>query len=191
MRIKIDRVFPVLLTVFLAATLLGGCSTVREALGKNKKAPDEFAVYSREPLTLPKEFKLPTPRPGDKRIREVSPRNDALLALFGRRGLSGGTAPAPTTPGIQALLNTTGANATLSDIRGVVNRESAFLKEDEETVTDVIKFWGTDTAYGTVVDPARESKRIQENLALGRPLTEGETPVMKKKREALFEGIFD
>lgn len=50
----------------LAATL-AACSggEVRETLGLDRKAPDEFVVYSRPPLSVPPEFDLEPPRPGE------------------------------------------------------------------------------------------------------------------------------
>jgi hypothetical protein len=41
-----------------------------------------------------------------------------------------------------------------------------------------------------LVDPAKESQRIKENQALGRPVTEGETPTIERREQGIFEGIF-
>ena len=44
-------------------------------------------------------------------------------------------------------------------------------------------FWVDDKPFeGTVVDAEKEQQRIRENQALGKPITEGETPQVKKKR---------
>ena len=43
---------------------------------------------------------------------------------------------------------------------------------------------------GTIIDPALEQQRLQENAALGKPVTEGETPVIIQRKKALLEGIF-
>ena len=51
-------------------------------------------------------------------------------------------------------------------------------------------FWRTPEPYGTVVDPAAEAKRLQENQALGKPVTEGQTPIITTRRKGLLEGIF-
>jgi len=40
------------------------------------------------------------------------------------------------------------------------------------------------------VDPVAESKRLQENQALGKPVTEGETPIITVRRKGVLEGIF-
>jgi hypothetical protein len=41
-----------------------------------------------------------------------------------------------------------------------------------------------------VVDPQAEQQRIEENQALGKPVTEGETPTIERKKRGLLEGIF-
>src|SRR5690606_33831923 len=55
---------PALLLLPLAVS---GCDSAREAMGLNKKSPDEFAVVTRAPLVLPPEFGLRPPQPGAPR----------------------------------------------------------------------------------------------------------------------------
>ncbi len=57
-------------SMLAAALLLAACSggEVRETLGLNKRAPDEFTVVSRPPLTVPREFNLLPPNPGEERL---------------------------------------------------------------------------------------------------------------------------
>ena len=49
----------------LAATLSACEGGIGDALGLGKKAPDEFAVVRSAPLTLPPDFTLRPPRPGE------------------------------------------------------------------------------------------------------------------------------
>jgi hypothetical protein len=51
-------------------------------------------------------------------------------------------------------------------------------------------FWRTPEPYGTVVDPVAESQRLQDNQALGKPVTEGETPILPQRKKGVLEGIF-
>lgn len=51
-----------LFSVFALAACSGG--ETREFLGLDRKAPDEFVVYSRPPLSVPPEFDLQPPQPG-------------------------------------------------------------------------------------------------------------------------------
>lgn len=174
--------------------LVAGCSSVRESIIPGKRAPDEFAVYTRAPLNLPPEYSLRVPAPGTERPQSVLPRDVVEEALLGSS--SRVVDPnAPTTqslsPGLQALLNNTGASSTDPNIRSLINQETSIFAEEDASVIERIIFWNTDTEYGVAVDPTEESKRIQENQALGQPLDNGEVPVIEKKQKGLLEGIFD
>ena len=176
----------------IGAILLGGCEDVRKALGQSKSAPDEFAVYSRPPLSLPPDYGLRPPTPGTGSPQDIEPRSDAQRAVL-ETARSRRAAPAPVTldPGVQALLRQLGALDVDPSIRATLNRETSILAEEDESFTDRIMFWTSPTEYGTVVDAAAESKRIRQNQALGHPITAGETPTIERKRKALLEGIFD
>jgi len=50
--------------------LLSGCSDFRKAVGMDRTGPDEFAVESRAPLTIPPDFELRPPKPGAPRPQE-------------------------------------------------------------------------------------------------------------------------
>jgi hypothetical protein len=52
--------------------LLSGCSDLRVALGMERVGPDEFAIESRAPLTIPPDFDLRPPAPGAPRPQEVT-----------------------------------------------------------------------------------------------------------------------
>ncbi|MDP6785781.1 MAG: DUF3035 domain-containing protein [Rhodospirillales bacterium] len=182
-----------IIALSVSATLLGGCEDVRSALGQTKSAPDEFAVYSRAPLSLPPDYGLRPPAPGSSRPQEVEPRSNARRAVLGAKGApkAGGAPPAGSSPGIQVLLRNLGTENANPNIRATINRETTILAEEDESFAESIMFWGTPTKYGTVVDPTKEAKRIRENQALGRAITEGEVPTIERKREALLEGIFN
>ena len=186
----------------LCVFLLNACADTRAALGLEKESPDEFAVFSRAPLSLPPDFGLRPPTPGRDRPQNVMPRDDAVAALAGP---SGAKAPGSTTtlasapastggtdggPGLQSLLRQLGAERTDPQIRNLVNRETAILAADSVRVADRIIFWRDREPFGTVVDPTKEDKRIQEARALGRPLNEGEVPTISKKKGGLFDQLF-
>ena len=54
------------------ASLLWGCTDLRRSIGLEKTSPDEFAVESRAPLTMPPDFELRPPQPGATRPQEKS-----------------------------------------------------------------------------------------------------------------------
>ncbi len=180
----------------VAMVLLGGCGETKRILGQTKTPPDEFAVYSRAPLSLPPDYGLRPPVPGSQRQQKIEPRNQAKRVVLGTtaRDLAGRTKPAgvPTASvGVQSLLKEAGALNADPNIRALVDTETTFLAAEDLSFTERLMFWGVATQYGTIVDAPEESKRIRENQALGRPITEGETPTIKRKRRALLEGIFD
>ena len=163
-------------------------------VSSSKQKPDEFMVYSRAPLSLPPDYGLRPPVPGRDRPQNVTPIDNARQALLAGRAPAASARPiAPgdgVSPGVRFLLDKTGGAAADPGIRQLINEETTILAEEDESITESIMFWGTPTEYGTVVDPVQEARRIQENQALGRPLTEGETPTIERRRRALLEGIF-
>jgi DUF3035 family protein len=52
--------------------LVSACSNWKQAIGIEPTSPDEFAVESRAPLTLPPDFDLRPPQPGAPRPQETS-----------------------------------------------------------------------------------------------------------------------
>jgi Protein of unknown function (DUF3035) len=52
--------------------LLAGCSDFKKTMGLEPTLPDEFAVESRAPLTVPPDFDLRPPTPGAPRPQEKS-----------------------------------------------------------------------------------------------------------------------
>ncbi len=180
----------------VAAALVGGCTDVRKLFSRTKSPPDEFAVYSRAPLSMPPNYGLRPPAPGQTRPQEVVPRNQAATAIRGGQKGGAGAQGAPASQpaissGTQALLRAAGAHQADPDIRTLVNRESSIMVEEDVTLADRILFWKKpgETEKSTVVDPAKEAKRIRENQALGRPLTEGDTPTIERERGA--KGLFN
>jgi hypothetical protein len=89
-----------------------------------------------------------------------------------------------------ALLVEAKAEDTQPDIRQIVDRESQTLREEDGYLYDVLVFWRDEVPPGRVIDAAAESKRLQENAALGKPVTDGETPTIERRKKALLEGIF-
>ena len=61
--------------------LLSGCDSIRQMVGLDRRGPDEFAVESRAPLTIPPDFELRPPAPGASRPQEVSAAEKARKAI--------------------------------------------------------------------------------------------------------------
>jgi hypothetical protein len=185
-------------TVLLAVGLglaLAGCSNVQEQLGLTQAPPDEFAVYARAPLSVPPDFALLPPAPGAPRPQEATPTQQAQTALFSNSGaytfgneLSAG-GPA-VSAGEQAFLQSAGATGIDPGIRAVVDTETETLAEQDENFIDTLVFWQEPVPYGEIVDPAAEQQRLQENAALGQPITTGETPIIQRRQKGILEDLF-
>jgi len=176
----------------ISALALSGCDTVRENLGYSKRAPDEFAVYKRAPLSLPPEFSLRPPEPGASRPETEGAKTVAERALLQQsKAKSTRQQKAGLSYGDQAFLRKLGALDVDPNIRSIVNRETSIYAEEGKKFTDSLIFWQDKPGYGTTVDADKENRRIKETQALGKPVTEGETPNIERKEKGWLEGIFD
>ena len=191
---------PILIAALAVALPLatGGCSGVKETLGLTKQSPDEFKVVSRAPLSMPPDYNLRPPTPGAARPQEGTPRDQAEQAVFQHATLpqdaippiGEGESETAQSSGESALLQSAGATGVDPNIRQLVDTETAEDEADSRTLADTLVFWREPDPYGEVVDPALEQKRINENQALGQPVTEGETPTIVRKKKGALEGIF-
>jgi hypothetical protein len=183
-----------LLALCLAAPLaLSGCSNAKKALGLEKTAPDEFNIVARAPLSLPPDYSLRPPQPGASRPQDQSPTQQARQTVFRGGGEQQVFLSAPRgsqSAGELALLKQTGAIGASPSIRQQVNQESQAQIEADRSFVDSVLFWRTPEQPGTVIDAQKESQRLRENAALGKAPTEGETPIIQRKKKALLEGLF-
>ncbi|MFN3077908.1 MAG: DUF3035 domain-containing protein [Alphaproteobacteria bacterium] len=178
--------------LFLAAAAgLAGCSDARKALGYDKSAPDEFKVLARAPLAVPPDFGLRPPQPGESRPQETQPTESAKTVLLGKAGSSSTLPVGNRSRGEMALLKSAGAERNIPDIGRMVDREATALVAADRGFTDRLVFWQKDPyTVGNIVDPEKEARRLRENQALGKQVTEGETPIIKRRKKALLEGLF-
>src|SRR2546421_2891298 len=64
-----------------ASSLVAGCSDFKKTIGLEPTLPDEFAVESRAPLTIPPDFELRPPSPGASRPQEKTANQQAKQAI--------------------------------------------------------------------------------------------------------------
>ena len=160
-----------------------GCDSAKRAFGQSKTPPDEFVVYKRPPLTLPPEYGLRPPTPGSDRPHLISPRDEARSAILRRKPVrSQDQAMSTFSQGTRVFLERTGADKADPNIRVTVNKETSLYAIEDRRFVDKLIFWVDDAPHpGTIVDPKKEQKRIMENEALGKPITEGTVPEIKRK----------
>ena len=175
------------LSVSLAAC--GGGDSLKDALGYGKNAPDEFAIITKAPLVIPPDFSLRPPQPGTSRPQEAN-FQPGLIAQRALTGESGADQTAPTT-GEDILLAKTGGADANPKIRQVVNNEQRSLVEKDESFVDDVLFWQSKTQTDArTVDAAAERRRIEQNEAQGKPVTEGETPSLAPEKKGFFSGLW-
>jgi len=181
-----------LLIIAGLALSVSACGGFRDSLGLNKQSPDEFRVVSRAPLTLPPDYSLRPPEPGAPRPQVGTPAQQAERAVFAnsQNPAVQQQAAVPRTAGEAALLQATGATEADPNIRLIVNRETKQINEEADYFVDRLVFWNDITPAGTIVDPVAETRRLQENAALGQPPTTGPTPQIERRRKAPLEGLF-
>lgn len=181
--------------VLLGAFVLTGCGNTAKIFGLERNRPDEFAVVSRAPLSMPPEYRLRPPQPGAPRPQEGTAPQRAASVVFGNgqvaTGAGGVVAGGNISQGEGALLAHAGAGSADPNIRQVVNQEATDLLVAERSFIDRLLFWREPEDPAVLVDPAAEARRLQTNAALGEPLNEGEVPLIERRRRAPLEGIFD
>jgi len=175
--------------------LLAGCSGVQEQFSLTSTPPDEFKVTTRAPLAVPPDFNLRPPAPGEPRPQEGTATQQAKQVIFrasdtAEPSLEEAMPADGRTMGERALLVEAQADQSQAGIRQVVEQESKTLREDDGYLYDVLVFWRDEEPPGRIINAEAEAKRLQENAALGKPVTAGETPTIERRKKAFLEGIF-
>jgi hypothetical protein len=112
--------------------LVSGCSNWKQSLGIEPTSPDEFAVESRAPLTLPPDFDLRPPQPGATRPQETSVASKA-------KGVVDNAGPG--APGQQAsgTLHYTGTNIADPNAQIADQSLAAKLLQSNDTTSAVVE----------------------------------------------------
>jgi len=168
------------LYITAAAFLLGACggNTVKDVLGIDRRAPDEFRVVSRPPLSVPPQFDL---RPPGVDGASTSESRDKAQSL-----VRGGDAAAPVNlkpaknPGGSAADSMFLEKAGAANANPNVKQELAEKKINDQLEKEDRSWWekispGSDKKE-PVVKAEGEAERLQKNKEEGKPVTEGETP---------------
>ena len=153
--------------VAVSALSLGACTGLRQSIGLTKVVPDEFVTVSTAPLSVPPEFGLRPPTPGQPRPQELAPESAARQILLGQRQ------SITRSPGEQVLVSAAGGDRADPLARYVVDDEFGDLTHKEESFANRIMFWKKDdaasqaatvaqTTNGPVtIDAASENARLQ------------------------------
>ena len=150
-----------------AALAVSACGSLKQGIGLTKVVPDEFVTVSTAPLSVPPEYGLRPPAPGQPRPQELAPESAARQILLGQRQA------VTRTPGEQVLVAQAGGDRADPLARYVVDDEFGDLAHKEEGWANRILFWRRDDASTQgatttqtsggplVIDPASEAARLE------------------------------
>lgn len=165
-----------MLAVLAAAGAATGCSTVSRAVGAAKVSPDEYRVVSQAPLTLPPDYSLRPPRPGEPRPQELQPADDARAALFGQ------DVAANATQGERTLVTHAGAETVDPNIRDTIDFESqGVVRRNEDFVNRLLSFGSSGAAPAAPLDAAAEQQRLQDEEQVRRATGGGQVTIERTR----------
>ena len=172
-----------------ALLLLQACETISESLGLTRSSPDEFAVVTEPPLTVPPDFQLRPPTPGAPRPQQITPRAEAQRALFDREVVT------PSTGSTEAqVLAKAQVDRADPNIKSVVSRETTAIVPKDTGFVDQLMFWNSNKpeapAESTVLAP-EEAKRLRDNQLLGVSPNQGKVPATKDEKPGFFTRAWD
>jgi hypothetical protein len=172
----------------LAALGLAGCSQgAKQTFGLEITPPNAFDVATEAPLSIPPELgQLPRPVRGQPRPQQVSASQQAEEVLAPQTALASNSTG--IGPGQQAILAEAGPPPP-PQIRSTVNQQ-ANLESRSPGFVSSLMFWNKSHASPVVNAPA-ESRRLQENAALGQPVTQGNTPQETPKNNGLLSRLLN
>jgi hypothetical protein len=164
-----------------------------------KRSPDEFAVVSRAPLILPPDYGLRPPGPGQSRPGINTPSQRARASLTGEASQPSGVDQEVVSAafdehgevassGERALVAQATRTPVDPDIRRRLAEENMQLAQVEQELFTRLVMWRQPSTLGTTIDPVAETARIRANRAEGKPLTEGESPVITQRRQSVLQG---
>lgn len=176
------KLIPVLAAsgLVVGAAGLAGCHSAAQAFGMSKVTPDEFRVVTKAPLTLPPDYSLRPPAPGEPRPQELQPESAARQALEGQREGE------VRSDGEKLFVAKAGADRADPLIRYVVDDEFGALAHKDKSFADWVMFWksdkpaapstglGGDPNEAQPIDPAVEETRIKS-------LTGGHTIIISRE----------
>ncbi len=192
----------------LSACILTACASgeVRENLGLNREAPDEFRVVSRPPLSVPPDFYLRPPEPGAPSFGTPQAEDGGRSIVFQDDGApvtrilqkpKAKTAVDPvvssslTSSGEANLLQRAGAGKADPAIRRKLESASQSEQKDRNDDLTPLDKWLGLKGSDPVVDAREEAKRIRRNIDGGKPVNEGEVKTVDPASQSVIKKVFE
>lgn len=153
------------------------------ACSSGPRTPDEFRVVRKAPLTVPPEFNLRPPAPGQSRPQELAADTQARMAVFGTDLGQG------ASEGERLLVRAFGGEATDRTVRAAVDYDTSQVVRKNRSFADAILNFGRSEPDAVVVDAAAEAERLraeQESLA---EVTGGGQVLIRRKASGKLPGL--
>ncbi|MCE2964646.1 MAG: DUF3035 domain-containing protein [Alphaproteobacteria bacterium] len=180
------------LSLLCALTACGG--DIRQAIGLDRNAPDEFQVVTRAPLSVPPSYDLRPPRPGAPRPQEQSSQvqaRSALLNASGRPLAAPAIDPAAAASPAEAfLLQQTGAVGVNPDIRAALDAENAARAQAKTQPIDAL-LPAKGTGADPVVDAGAEAERVRTAKKDNLPVDTSQTATINPPEDSLWQRVKD
>ena len=163
-----------LLALVAAASATSGCAAFGRAVGAGKASPDEFRVVSQAPLTLPPDYSLRPPRPGEPRPQELQPAEEARQSLFGQ------DVGASASQGERQLVTDAHADATDPNIRDTIDFENqGIVHRNQGFVDRLLSFGGGGGSPSAPLDPQAEQQRLADQDSIRRATGGGQVIIQR------------
>ncbi|MDG1286104.1 MAG: DUF3035 domain-containing protein [Rickettsiales bacterium] len=192
----------IIVASLLSLTACDG-QNARDMLGLDRKAPDEFRVVSRPPLSTPPDFQLRPPVEGEDSLglppadlqakslivdgKDISDIDYDIRRKMGVAETAVGVVDAYAigSQADNALLSRAGVSKADPNIRERIYKERVKTKEEAKDN------WLVPTkTEDVIVDAKKEKARIKANAEAGKAITEGDTPVVEPAERGVLETLF-
>lgn len=204
----IRNLTPKIFILLLLSAVLSGCGgqNARDIIGLGKRAPDEFRVVSRPPLSVPPDFTLRPPREdgfedtnrftsdADQRARNTITRPGNSGGYFGSSDTAIGAVSGHSLPSSadENFLQKAGANYADPTIRDRLYQDyTRPVKQESEQEYLFNWFTSNENKGEVIVDAKAEQERLERNKEMDKPVTEGETPSIEPRQPAPLEQLFN
>lgn len=163
-----------LVAMLAAATAASGCGSFSRAIGAARSSPDEFRVMTHAPLTLPPDYNLRPPRPGEARPGETDPAGEARAALFGDN------VGQAASQGERAFISAAGASTADDNIRNQIDYEAqGVVRRNEGFVDRLLSFGGSSAPASAPLNAEDEARRLADEESIRRATGGGQVVIRR------------
>lgn len=166
-------VYPFISLTIGALVASCGGSNVKESLGLQHDAPDEFRVLASPPLVIPPDFELRPPLADSHTL--TAPTAPSIAKETHTHSLSTSE---------KALLQHVDTDKTDPQIRAILTKENPTSASDQSAF-NILNPSTTEAPTESLVDPEGEKARLIKNKQEGKSMIEGETPTLTHTKSPL------